>query len=113
MSTTAAAEHDTHDAGHGAPAHAHQGPSDLTMVKVAVVLAILTAIEVVFAELGLGAISTWVLIILMVVKFIIVVLYFMHLKFDSKIFSYLFWAGALLAIAVYVAAMACFQMFAS
>jgi len=114
MSTSTATEHAHEDASHESHgAHAHNGPSDGTMVKIAVLLAVLTGIEIVFAEAKLGPASTWALIILMIVKFVVVVLYFMHLKFDAKLFSYLFWAGAILAVAVYAAAMACFQMFAS
>jgi cytochrome c oxidase subunit 4 len=37
--------------------------------------------------------------------------YFMHLKFDNKIFTYLFYSGLLLAIAVYVGALATFKFF--
>ena len=39
----------------------------------------------------------------MVVKFQIVCSYFMHLKFDSKVFSYLFVTGLILAMAVFAA----------
>jgi cytochrome c oxidase subunit 4 len=48
---------------------------------------------------------------LMATKFLLVVLFFMHLKWDSKLFGRLFWAGAFLAIAVYVGALATFQFF--
>jgi len=50
-------------------------------------------------------------LILMVIKFVIVVSYFMHLKFDNKIFSYLFYAGLLLAVAVYCGFLATFKFF--
>ena len=52
------------------------------------------------------------MLILMAIKFVLVVLFFMHLKWDSKLFGRLFWAGALLAVAVYVGALATFQYFA-
>ena len=48
---------------------------------------------------------------LMATKFLLVVLFFMHLRWDSKLFGRLFWAGAFLAIAVYVGALATFQYF--
>jgi cytochrome c oxidase subunit IV len=38
---------------------------------------------------------------MMLVKFTMVAAYFMHLKFDSKIFRRLFIVGILLALAVY------------
>ena len=51
------------------------------------------------------------LLILMVIKFVMVVSYFMHLKFDNPLFSWLFYAGLLLAVGVYVAALATFEFF--
>ena len=49
----------------------------------------------------------------MAVKFWLVAQFFMHLKFDAKIFGRLFWTGLLLAVSVYVAALATFQVFFS
>ena len=46
------------------------------------------------------------LIILMVVKFALVVLWFMHLKFDSRLYLRLFVAGLVLALAVFSVAFA-------
>jgi cytochrome c oxidase subunit 4 len=37
--------------------------------------------------------------------------FFMHLRFDNKIFTYLFYSGVFLAIAVYVGALATFKFF--
>jgi cytochrome c oxidase subunit 4 len=52
-----------------------------------------------------------VLLILMCVKFFIVVSYFMHLKFDNKLFSFMFYSGLFLAIGVYAAFLATFKFF--
>jgi cytochrome c oxidase subunit 4 len=90
----------------------NQPASDRIYVVIALVLGVLTALEVSLSYVDVG-INTPLLFVLMAIKFVLVVLYFMHLKFDSKIFSYLFWTGAILAVAVYVAALACFHMFAS
>ena len=49
----------------------------------------------------------------MVIKFIMVASYFMHLKFDNKIFSMMFYAGLILAIGVYCAALGTFKFFLS
>jgi cytochrome c oxidase subunit 4 len=49
----------------------------------------------------------------MAVKFVLVVLFFMHLKFDSAIFGRLFWSGFFLAVLVYVAALSTFHFFLS
>jgi cytochrome c oxidase subunit 4 len=40
-----------------------------------------------------------------------VVSYFMHLKFDNKVFSFLFYAGLFLAVGVYIAFLATFKFF--
>jgi cytochrome c oxidase subunit 4 len=37
----------------------------------------------------------------------------MHLKFDHRIFSFLFYTGLLLAVGVYVAALGTFHFFGS
>jgi cytochrome c oxidase subunit 4 len=47
----------------------------------------------------------------MVVKFFMVVSYFMHLKFDNKLFSLMFYIGLGLALFVYFTALATFKFF--
>jgi len=63
-----------------------------------ILLAVLTLIETLASYLQQAAIKLPVLIALSLVKAILVLLYFMHLKFDSRIFSYLFIAGCVLSI---------------
>jgi cytochrome c oxidase subunit 4 len=46
---------------------------------------------------------------MMVVKFFMVVSYFMHLKFDNKLFGLMFYIGLGLAIFVYFVALATFK----
>ncbi len=101
-------EHDAHDAH---DTHEH-GMSDIGYVKVALVLALLTGAEVTLTYVHIGAWFLPILLILMVVKFVTVVSYFMHLKFDNKIFSWLFYSGLFLALGVYLAALCTFQFFA-
>ena len=108
MTTTA--EHTEH-AGHDD--HAEHGMSTLGYVKVAIVLAALTALEVATYFVDFGPFFMPVLLVLMCVKFFIVVSYFMHLKFDSKIFSFLFYAGLGLGLGVYISALATFKFFFS
>lgn len=80
--------------------HAH--PSDIEYVKIALILGIVTAIEVgVFYIAALRSLIVVLLIPLMFVKFALVALWFMHLKFDSKVFRRLFIAGIIFAIGVY------------
>lgn len=107
MSTeTAAVDHDE-------SGHAH--PSDLLFVKVAVILAVITVVEVAWAylpwgeSLGARTLEIGGLMIMMFGKFVLVAQYFMHLKWDKKILSGLFYGGLILAVAVYVAALATFE----
>ena len=63
-----------------------------------ILLAVLTLIETLASYLQQAAIKFPLLIALSLVKAVLVLLYFMHLKFDSRIFSYLFIAGCVLSI---------------
>jgi cytochrome c oxidase subunit 4 len=94
--------------GHDGGAAEH-GVKDSQYVVIAAILAGLTAIEVSTYYVDFGPLFYPVLIILMVIKFILVVSYFMHLKFDSKIFSWMFYSGLILALFVYAAALATFH----
>jgi cytochrome c oxidase subunit 4 len=87
--------------------------TDLQFVYLAIALAIVTGIEVALSYMvdDLGAFFLPLLLILMLVKFFSVVFYFMHLKFDNRWFSILFYMGLFLAIGVYVAALMTFKFF--
>jgi cytochrome c oxidase subunit 4 len=88
----------------------HPGPGEY--VKIAVVLAIVTAIEV--GAYYVTAIPPMLfsasLIVMMVVKFSLVVLWFMHLRFDSRLFRRLFITGILLALAIYTVVLVSFGL---
>jgi cytochrome c oxidase subunit 4 len=90
--------------------HEH-GMTDAGYIKIAIILALITALEVSTYYVDFGPLFMPSLIIMMVVKFVMVVSYFMHLKFDSKIFSFLFYTGLGLALFVYIAALATFKFF--
>lgn len=62
------------------------------------ILAVLTAIEVAAYYMELGAVEVPLLLILSAAKFALVVMYFMHLKFDSRVFTGVFMAGLVLAV---------------
>jgi cytochrome c oxidase subunit 4 len=96
---------DTH-----ADAHEH-GMSDAGYIKIAIILAAITGLEVSTYYVNFGPLFMPALLTMMVVKFVMVVSYFMHLKFDSKIFSFLFYVGLGLAIFVYCMALATFKFF--
>ena len=65
---------------------------------IAAILAVLTAMEVGAYYMDLGSIEVPLLLLLSGVKFALVVMFFMHLKFDSKVFSGVFLAGLVLAL---------------
>ena len=92
---------------------AHTGhPTPATYFKVAMALSILTAIEVgIFYVTQIGYAIIPVLAILSVGKFALVVMYYMHLKFDSKIFSGMFFFGMFVATGVIFALMALFSWY--
>ena len=92
---------------------AHTGhPTPLTYFKVAVILAVITATEVgVFyiEDLGHGIIP--VLAILSAVKFSLVAMFYMHLRYDARLFSGLFLGGLALAFTVGLALLGLFKFF--
>ena len=97
---------ETHTEHHAAEEHEH--PSPAVYIKVAVILAIVTAIEVgAYYVTGIpDAVLSAGLLIMMVIKFAMVGLWFMHLRFDSPLFRRLFLVGIVLAILVYFVAFA-------
>lgn len=72
-------------------AHAHPTPRDYWMI--AIILAVITAVEVAIAYLDAEAIVVPSLIVLAAAKFFLVVAWFMHLKFESKVYRRLFYIG--------------------
>ena len=91
----------------------HHGATDRQYILIAVILAAMTAMEVTLSYVDVGPIFLPALLILMVAKFLTVVSYFMHLKFDNKIFSFMFYLGLILAVLVYSAALSTFHFFGS
>ncbi len=85
-----------------APEHAHPGPRQYVLI--AVVLVILTAVEVATSYLE-GSVNANLLIvalgIMAAVKFFLVVAWYMHMKQDSHVFRRLFLTGLILASVVY------------
>ena len=89
-------------------------PTPFTYFKVAALLAALTGLEVgVFYIDALESAFLPIFLVLSVFKFVLVVLFYMHLKFDSRLFSGMFVGGVLLAIVVAVALMSIFQVLSS
>lgn len=91
--------------------HASNHPDEKAYVKVALFLAVVTGAEV--AVVYISSLENFlrpILGVMMVVKFAMVALWFMHLKFDSRIFRRLFILGIILALAVFAVVLATFTV---
>ncbi|MDA1279844.1 MAG: cytochrome C oxidase subunit IV family protein [Chloroflexi bacterium] len=85
---------------HGGVSHA--GPGFYWLVGL--MLAIITLLEVwLFAVEGLGAWYVPLLLGLSALKFVGVVAFFMHLRFDNRFFTYVFVASMLIGIGIFSA----------
>jgi len=106
MDTAAMDTATTVDMAHDAHADGHDHPSDWEYIKIALWLAFFTLIEVGTYFESVHNLPEWslyaILTFLMIVKFIMVGWFFMHLKYDSKNYTRTFVFGLLLAIAVYL-----------
>ncbi len=89
----------------------HHGATDKQYIVIAAILAAITAGEVTISYVDIGPLFLPLLLIMMAIKFLVVVSFFMHLKFDNKIFSFLFYLGLILAVFVYCGALATFHFF--
>jgi len=99
---------------HAVAPHARGGHASIkTYINVAVALGILTAIEV--ATLYIPGIPNTLLVtsllVMSVIKFFLVVGFFMHLRYDSGIMRALFVGPLIIAIAIILALMALFSAF--
>jgi len=82
-------------------------PSPATYIQVGIILAVVTAIEVAFYYIDIAqGVLLGVLLTLSLLKFVLVVLWFMHLRFDSRILSVLFTGGMALAGALFIVVLA-------
>lgn len=85
---------------HSGELHVHPGPAEY--IKIAMILAAVTAAEVVVYYLsGFKSILVPVLLAMAFVKFVMVALYFMHLKFDTHLFRRVLVMGITLALIVF------------
>ncbi len=82
--------------------HAHPGPR--TYVEIAVALAVLTTLEVILSYINVNDFARGLgIMICMTLKFALVVMWFMHLRFDNRLFTVMFVGGLTLAVAVFIA----------
>jgi cytochrome c oxidase subunit 4 len=90
-----------HGAVHAAAEHAHPGPKQYVII--ALILCVITAVEVwVYYVPALLPYIFPILIVLSLVKFVMVVGWFMHLKFDHISFTWYFGGGLALAVSIVV-----------
>lgn len=79
----------------------HEHPGERTYIRVAVILTIITIVEVAIYYIeSLRDILVPALIIMSVAKFITVVSYFMHLKFDDRRLAWIFGLAMLATLGV-------------
>ena len=85
-------------------------PTPRQYVQIAILLAVLTGVEVAlfYAEPTVGSLVTPALLILAVLKFLLVVGYYMHLKYEKRMLTRLFAAGFVLALMVYAVVLVTF-----
>ena len=96
--------HETHSVqGHDEHAAHGRHASVKTYVTIGVILTVITAIEVaIFYIPALGSVLVPTLLVLSFAKFWIVVMFYMHLKFDSRVFWRVFFGPLVLAVLVVV-----------
>jgi cytochrome c oxidase subunit 4 len=101
---TDSAAHDTHDA------HAHAHPTAKKYIGIAIILTIITVIEVsVFYIPSMHPFLPPVLLTLSALKFALVAMFYMHLKFDHRIYSWVFVVPMCFAAAIILALLALFS----
>jgi cytochrome c oxidase subunit 4 len=90
----------------------HHHPTATTYLKVATVLGLLTLVEVgVYYIESLGPLIPVILLALSATKFVTVVMFYMHLKFDGRLMQVLFTGPFLIATFLMLTLMALFYQF--
>ncbi len=81
-------------------------PGDAEYIRIGLTLGAITAFEVALFYIEIErALLIPILVIASAAKFVIVMSFFMHLKFDSKLFTVIFVTGFALATAVFAVAL--------
>jgi cytochrome c oxidase subunit 4 len=92
------------------PRERHFGPREY--IRVALILGVITMLEVgIYYVPSLEGVLVPSLLVMSALKFSLVVLYFMHLRFDSRSFATLFLTGLSLALTVFVIVLLTFGVF--
>jgi len=104
--------HDAKHDAHGADGGAHAHPDGNKYLKVAVILTLITVVEVWAYYIPALVESPFFnpgLLIMSAVKFGIVVLFYMHLKFDHKLYRALFTGPMIIAMCTIMALLFLFE----
>jgi cytochrome c oxidase subunit 4 len=80
-------------------------PTPKLYVQIAATLFVLTAMEFSTYFIDFGGATTPMLIVLMAIKFVLVAGFFMHLKYDTRLFSRLMGVGLGGAVVLYLIAL--------
>jgi cytochrome c oxidase subunit 4 len=89
-------------------AGAHEGLGPRQYVTIFAILTIVTAVELALSYSHIGAVLIPLLLVLSAFKFVVVVAYFMHLRFEPRILNRLFAGGFALASLVLLALISLF-----
>ena len=76
--------------------------SEKLYVQIFVILVVVTAAEVSTYYVDFGDLLLPALMVMMVFKFAMVVMFFMHLKYDNHLFKRVFLFGLILAVVVFI-----------
>ena len=97
-----------------APVHAGRHPGPKEYIRIALVLGVITALEVAIYYIeGAQDYLIPMLFFFSFVKFTLVVLWFMHLKFDSRTYARFFVMGLAGAITLFLIVLLTFQVFSN
>ena len=83
--------------------HSHEHPSENVYIRIAIILTAITTIEVAIYYVDwfhTSGVLVPALVILSLIKFLTVIGYYMHLKFDDARFRYTFGFGLVLSVAI-------------
>ena len=98
-----------------APVEQHDSdhPSPAKYIQIAIILTLITAFEVAIYYVDFISKNAFITIFLgmSIVKFIIVAMFYMHLKFDNRLFTWLFIAGLILGTGLLVTLGTLFRIF--
>ena len=91
------------DSPHGADDERHAHPTESTYIRIAIILAIITGLEVAIYYINaFEDVLVPMLIVMSTIKFAVVVGYFMHLKFDDKRLAMIFVGAMVMALGTFI-----------